>query len=147
MLSSPLLFFLIFSGYTCEYDDRFERAEVLATLKKQQEDSISMKNPFVANVAATIFALEDVRFQSRALNVHAYTYACNMSLDTRLLQKGLGLKMYLPCMDISQSHVIPLIPVQNYTEALKCLHNSSYLENIGLTVQLLLKMDRVDLAR
>ncbi len=36
------------------------RPEVLATLKKQQEDNISFKNPIVANMAATIYMHENV---------------------------------------------------------------------------------------
>eukprot|EP00053_Salpingoeca_punica_P010967 m.98068 g.98068 ORF g.98068 m.98068 type:complete len:296 (+) comp15551_c0_seq3:48-935(+) len=71
-----------------------DRAGVLDTIKRQQDDGMSMTNPTVALAAATIYSYE-----------------------------------------------------QNYEEALRCLSKADTLECVALSIQILLKMERLDLAK
>lgn len=84
---------------------------MLATVKKQMDDQISLTNPTVALMFATILANAGVRLP---LSLRKAPYPSSL---------------------------------QNVEDALRCLHNSDNLEAMALTVQLLIQMDRLDLAR
>lgn len=61
----------------------------------------------------------------------------NFARDTALSTTGL-------LFDSTSRHLLALKDNEN---ALRCLHNSSHVEAMSLTIQILLAMDRVDLAK
>lgn len=102
------------------------RDDVLAIVKKQMEDGISLHNPTVALMNASILSRAGVSEEEKKKFAH----------DTALSTTGLRIN--------TSRHLLVLKDNEN---ALRCLHNSSNVEAMSLTIQILLAMDRVDLAK
>ena len=98
----------------------FGREAVVAKFKAQQEDGMSMSNPTVALMAATVFVHENVRRKGTAR----------------------GNALYIPCLPSSFFR-----PRQAPEEALRCLHAVETVEGMAMYIQILLQLHRLDLAK